>query len=240
MTTIARRSGKKAERDPAHRARVRDGAPILAWIIGLLYVFPVVYIWATGLQDGGGRGRAAAVDHPHAQRRPAGHLRVHVRELRGGAGARLLAVLRAFHHRGHPVHAARHRAGAAVRLRADLAQARRAAARCCSSSCPRSSCPRSASSWRCSTSQSNCSMIDQLPTLIVMYTAMNLPIAVWMLRSFLDEVPKDVLDASKVDGAKTWQELFRDRHPDDRARASSRPSSSSRSSPGTSSSWRSR
>ena len=55
----------------------------------------------------------------------------------------------------------------------------------------------------------NLSMIDQLPTLIVMYTAMNLPIAVWMLRSFLDEVPRDVLDASKVDGASTRQELFR-------------------------------
>jgi sorbitol/mannitol transport system permease protein len=53
------------------------------------------------------------------------------------------------------------------------------------------------------------SMIDQLPTLIIMYAAMNLPIAVWMLRSFLDEVPRDVLDASKVDGANTRQELFR-------------------------------
>jgi sorbitol/mannitol transport system permease protein len=52
-------------------------------------------------------------------------------------------------------------------------------------------------------------MIDQLPTLIIMYTAMNLPIAIWMLRSFLDEVPRDVLDACRVDGANTRQELFR-------------------------------
>jgi sorbitol/mannitol transport system permease protein len=51
-------------------------------------------------------------------------------------------------------------------------------------------------------------MIDQPATLIIMYTAMNLPIAVWMLRSFFDEIPKDVLDASKVDGASTRQEMF--------------------------------
>jgi sorbitol/mannitol transport system permease protein len=50
-------------------------------------------------------------------------------------------------------------------------------------------------------------LLDQLPLLIVMYTAMNLPIAVWMLRSFFDEVPKEVLDASRVDGASTRQEL---------------------------------
>lgn len=52
-------------------------------------------------------------------------------------------------------------------------------------------------------------MIDNPITLIIMYTAMNLPIAVWMLRSFLDEVPKEVLDASKVDGASPLQELWR-------------------------------
>jgi sorbitol/mannitol transport system permease protein len=51
-------------------------------------------------------------------------------------------------------------------------------------------------------------MIDNPWTLVIMYTAMNLPIAIWMLRSFLDEVPKDVLDASKVDGASPIQELL--------------------------------
>ena len=51
-------------------------------------------------------------------------------------------------------------------------------------------------------------MIDQPATLIIMYTAMNLPIAVWMLRSFFDEIPHDVLDASRVDGANTRQEMF--------------------------------
>ena len=49
MTTIARRRSTQKnqtrliERVPRWRA-------ILAWIIGVLYVFPVVYIWATGFK----------------------------------------------------------------------------------------------------------------------------------------------------------------------------------------------
>ena len=54
----------------------------------------------------------------------------------------------------------------------------------------------------------NADLIDEPVTLIIMYTAMNLPIAVWMMRSFFDEIPKDVLDASRVDGATTRQEIF--------------------------------
>ncbi len=37
--------------------------------------------------------------------------------------------------------------------------------------------------------------------LIIVYTSMNLPIAVWMLRSFLAEVPVEMLEAAAVDGA---------------------------------------
>lgn len=44
-------------------------------------------------------------------------------------------------------------------------------------------------------------MLDNVWTLIVLYTAMNLPIAVWMMRSFLAEVPKEILEAAEVDGA---------------------------------------
>ena len=45
-------------------------------------------------------------------------------------------------------------------------------------------------------------LLDNIWLLIVLYTAMNLPIAVWMMRSFLLEVPKEVLEAAEVDGAK--------------------------------------
>ncbi|MFV2062591.1 MAG: carbohydrate ABC transporter permease [Chloroflexota bacterium] len=51
-------------------------------------------------------------------------------------------------------------------------------------------------------------VIDKPITLIILYTAMNLPIAIWMMRSFFDEIPHDVLDASRVDGATTRQEMF--------------------------------
>ncbi len=50
------------------------------------------------------------------------------------------------------------------------------------------------------------SMLDNVWTLVTLYTAINLPIAVWMLRSFMSEVPTEVLEAARVDGASLWQE----------------------------------
>jgi sorbitol/mannitol transport system permease protein len=47
----------------------------------------------------------------------------------------------------------------------------------------------------------NLGLNDNIWALIVVYTAMNLPIAVWMLRSFLLEVPREVIEAAQVDGA---------------------------------------
>ncbi|WP_239062334.1 carbohydrate ABC transporter permease [Streptomyces sp. SID13031] len=44
-------------------------------------------------------------------------------------------------------------------------------------------------------------LLDNIWLLIVLYTSMNLPIAVWMLRSFLAEVPVEILEAAQVDGA---------------------------------------
>jgi sorbitol/mannitol transport system permease protein len=44
-------------------------------------------------------------------------------------------------------------------------------------------------------------LLDNIWLLIVFYTSMNLPIAVWMMRSFLIEVPVEILEAAAVDGA---------------------------------------
>jgi sorbitol/mannitol transport system permease protein len=44
-------------------------------------------------------------------------------------------------------------------------------------------------------------LLDNIWLLIVFYTSMNLPIAVWMMRSFLAEVPVEMLEAASVDGA---------------------------------------
>ena len=44
-------------------------------------------------------------------------------------------------------------------------------------------------------------MLDNIYTLVFLYTSMNLPIAIWMMQSFLSEVPKEILEAAQVDGA---------------------------------------
>jgi sorbitol/mannitol transport system permease protein len=44
-------------------------------------------------------------------------------------------------------------------------------------------------------------LLDNIWFLIVLYTSMNLPIAVWMMRSFLAEVPVEILEAASMDGA---------------------------------------
>jgi sorbitol/mannitol transport system permease protein len=44
-------------------------------------------------------------------------------------------------------------------------------------------------------------LLDNIWLLVLLYTSMNLPIAVWMMRSFLAEVPKAVLEAASIDGA---------------------------------------
>ncbi len=50
-------------------------------------------------------------------------------------------------------------------------------------------------------------MLDNVWTLVILYTAMNLPIAVWMMRSFLLEVPSELLEAAEMDGARLWRSL---------------------------------
>jgi sorbitol/mannitol transport system permease protein len=46
---------------------------------------------------------------------------------------------------------------------------------------------------------------DSIFVLIILYTSMNLPIAVWMMRSFLAEVPPAIIEAAQIDGANTIQ-----------------------------------
>ena len=43
--------------------------------------------------------------------------------------------------------------------------------------------------------------LDNIWFLLVIYSVMNLPIAVWMMRSFLAEVPVEMLEAASLDGA---------------------------------------
>lgn len=43
--------------------------------------------------------------------------------------------------------------------------------------------------------------------LIIPYTAINLPLTILVLRSFFQQLPKDLEDSAKVDGYNTWQML---------------------------------
>jgi sorbitol/mannitol transport system permease protein len=43
--------------------------------------------------------------------------------------------------------------------------------------------------------------------LIVLYTAINLPLAVWMLRSFFAEIPRELIEAAEIDGARLRGQL---------------------------------
>lgn len=55
----------------------------------------------------------------------------------------------------------------------------------------------------------NLGVLDNVTMLSLIYTVMNLPIAVWMIRSFLLEIPRGVLEAARVDGATFLVEIRR-------------------------------
>ena len=48
----------------------------------------------------------------------------------------------------------------------------------------------------------NTGLLDNIWFLVILYTSMNLPIAVWMMQSFLAEVPVAVIEAAQIDGAR--------------------------------------
>jgi sorbitol/mannitol transport system permease protein len=50
-------------------------------------------------------------------------------------------------------------------------------------------------------------LLDSRTGLVGIYTLMNLPIVVWMLYSFFRDVPKEILEAARMDGAKPRQQL---------------------------------
>ncbi|MEZ2349739.1 carbohydrate ABC transporter permease [Caballeronia sp. RCC_10] len=54
----------------------------------------------------------------------------------------------------------------------------------------------------------NAGLLDTVSGLIIVYTLINLPIAVWMAFTYFNEVPKDILEAGRIDGATTWQEII--------------------------------
>ena len=52
-------------------------------------------------------------------------------------------------------------------------------------------------------------LLDNIFALIIIYTTINLPLGVWLLRSFLLEIPNDLFEAARVDGAAFRHEILR-------------------------------
>jgi sorbitol/mannitol transport system permease protein len=51
-------------------------------------------------------------------------------------------------------------------------------------------------------------LLDSRTGLLLVYALVNLPIVIWMLFSFFKEVPPEILEAGRMDGAKAKEELW--------------------------------
>ena len=51
-------------------------------------------------------------------------------------------------------------------------------------------------------------LIDTYWVLLLIYTALNVPFSTWLLKSFIDAVPKDLEESAQVEGCSTIQALW--------------------------------
>jgi sorbitol/mannitol transport system permease protein len=54
----------------------------------------------------------------------------------------------------------------------------------------------------------NTGLLDTRTGLVIVYTLSNLPIVVWMLYSFFKEVPPEILEAGRMDGARVGAQIL--------------------------------
>ncbi len=53
----------------------------------------------------------------------------------------------------------------------------------------------------------NLNLFDTHQGLIILYAAMNLPLVIWMMHSFLADLPYEIIEAARMDGVTLWQEF---------------------------------
>jgi sorbitol/mannitol transport system permease protein len=53
----------------------------------------------------------------------------------------------------------------------------------------------------------NLDLLNTRQVLIILYTGINLPLAIWMLRSFFREIPRELIEAAEIDGASLKGQL---------------------------------
>lgn len=51
-------------------------------------------------------------------------------------------------------------------------------------------------------------LMDSIPGLALVHGLMNLPVAFWLLKSFISDVPAEIDEAAWIDGAGYWHTLF--------------------------------
>ncbi|PDS63063.1 sugar ABC transporter permease [Rhizobium anhuiense] len=54
----------------------------------------------------------------------------------------------------------------------------------------------------------NSGLLDSRAGLIAIYTLMNLPIVVWLIYTFFKDIPKDLIEAARMDGARPAAQFF--------------------------------
>jgi len=52
-------------------------------------------------------------------------------------------------------------------------------------------------------------LLDSRTALIIVFTLSNLPIMVWMLYTYFKDIPHEILEAARMDGATLWEEFRR-------------------------------
>jgi sorbitol/mannitol transport system permease protein len=51
-------------------------------------------------------------------------------------------------------------------------------------------------------------LLDTLTGLVIVLTLINLPIIIWMLYTYFKEIPGEILEAARMDGATLWSEII--------------------------------
>jgi len=50
-------------------------------------------------------------------------------------------------------------------------------------------------------------LLDTFTGIIIIYTGMNVPLVIWMVRSFMVDIPFEIIEAARMDGVTLWQEI---------------------------------
>ncbi len=50
-------------------------------------------------------------------------------------------------------------------------------------------------------------LLDTHLGMVIIYTGMNVPLVIWMVRSFMLDIPFEIIEAARMDGVTLWQEI---------------------------------